>query len=204
MQQHSEIAGRIPSTVSDVHFDCAALRAEKRDATEFLGENLHLVQSDHSSSGRSWSSMRRQAWVIRTLKEKKYVIEYFLGTLRAKSTTKLQTSSDTDDLTPYCEQDQYKHETSYTIDPAKWLIRLGIHYGLRLGFCSTSTQGWKSTLKTFCPVPDYALIFEFCRQGNVPATRSLLSGGHASVKDTDSRGYTPLHVSLVGETKAAS
>ena len=58
-----------------------------------------------------------------------------------------------------------------------------------------SIQGLKNTLKTFRPVPDDALIFEFCRQGNASAVMSLLSGGHASIRDTDSHGFTPLHVS---------
>ena len=37
-------------------------------------------------------------------------------------------------------------------------------------------------------------------QGTIPAVRSLLSRGHASVKDINSVGYTPLHVSLIRET----
>ena len=128
-------------------------------------------------------------------------MEYFMGTIRAESKTQLQTLKETNDLTPYYEQDQYEHETSYTIYPATWLIRIGIHHGLRLKFLSSSTQGWKTSLKAFCPVPDNALIFEFCKEGNVSAVRGLLSGGHASVRDTDSQGYTPLHVSLLGEIK---
>ena len=134
-----------------------------------------------------------------TLEVSKSLIEGFLGSIRATSTTVLQSPRQTADLTPYREQDQHEYKSSYTISPAPWLVRLGFHYGFHLGFLS-STQGWKNTLKTFCPVPDDALIFEFCRQGNVSAVKSLLSGGHASVRDTDSWGYTPLHVSLIRET----
>lgn len=105
------------------------------------------------------------------------------------------------DPKPYHEQDQYESKTLYVIYPAPWLIRLGFQYGLHLGLLSSSTDGWKNTLKTFCPVPDDALIFEFCRQGNVSAVQTLLSEGRASVRDTDSWGLTPLHVRLVSEFK---
>ena len=100
-------------------------------------------------------------------------------------------------------QDKYEHETSYTVSPATWLISLGVHHGLHLRCFLSSTQGWKNTMKTICPVPDGALIFDFCKAGNVPAVRRLLSGGLASVRDTDSGGYTPLHVSTSGEILAA-
>ncbi|KAI4100258.1 MAG: hypothetical protein LQ339_005565, partial [Xanthoria mediterranea] len=38
-----------------------------------------------------------------------------------------------------------------------------------------------------------ALIFKFCKDGNLPAVRTLLLEGQASVRDTDSQGCTPLH-----------
>ena len=198
--QHSGIAGRDPSTVSDVYPNCAAFRAEEWDATKFCAGVSYLVQSDHLNSGGSWSPTRKQARVKCALKESKYVMEYFVGTVRAKSSKNIETSRQTGGLKPYREQDQYESQTSYTIYPAPWLIRLGIHYGLHLGFLSSPTQGWKTQLRTFCPVPDNALIFEFCRQGDVPAVRTLLSRGHASVRDTDSLGHTPLHVNFASET----
>ena len=200
VQQRSEITGSDLRPASGAYLNYAAFRGEERDTTEFCAGNLYPVQSDYSNSGRSWSVPQEQTRVKRTLRETGSVIEAFLGTIRATSTTYLQTSRPTGDLVPHHEQDQYESRTSYIIHPASWLINLGINYGLHLGFLSSSAQGWKSTLKTFCPVPDDALIFEFCRQGNVPAVRDLLSRGYASVRDTDCGGNTPLHVSLVGET----
>ena len=193
LQQHSDMVGRISNTNSHFHSDSAAFRAEEWDVTTSLAGDLQLAQSDHSVSGGCW---RKAAWIKRTLREKGLVSESFLGTIRTESNTQLQTPRDRDAQTPYYEQDQYEHETSYTIYPATWFIRLGIHYGLRLKFHASSTQGWKATLKSFCPVPDDALIFEFWKQGNISAVRGLLSEGYASVRDTDSQGYTPLHVSL--------
>lgn len=192
VEQYSEITGRVLSTVLDVHSNRTAFHTEERDARKIYAENLQRVGNPSNSDG-SW---RKQTWVKRTLREEKSVMQYFLGTIRAESNTKLRTTRETDGLTPDCEQDQYEHETSYTIYPATWLIRLGIHRGLRLRCFSSSTQGWKNTLETICPVPDDALIFEFCKEGNVPAVRKLLAEGYASVRDTNSRGYTPLHVSF--------
>ena len=191
-QKYLEIAESSPSVASN------ALRAEEQDVTYLYPGNVHLAQNDPPNSGETWIVPLKKAMVRRTLEVSESVIESFLGSIRAKSATVLQSPKQTADLTPYREQDQHEYKTSYTISPAPWLVRLGLHYGLHLGFLS-STQGWKNTLNTFCPVPDDALIFEFCRQGNVSAVRSLLSRGHASVRDTDSRGYTPLHVSLIGE-----
>lgn len=189
-QQHLEIAGSTPTIALD------SFRAEGRDTTGFYAGTIDLARSDHPNSDGTWIMPRKNATLKRDLGGTKSVIETLLGTLRATSTTILKTSRQTGDLTLNGEQDQYEHKTSFTIYPAPWLIRLGIQYGLHLGFLSSSIQGWKNTLKTFCPVPDDALIFEFCRQGNVPAVRTLLSRGHASVRDTDSWGHTPLHVSL--------
>ena len=175
-----------------------ALRSEEKDVTYSYPGNVHLAQIDPPNSCENWIVPQKKAMVRRTLEVSESVMEGFLGSIRATSATVLQSPRQTADLTPYREQDQHEYKTSYTISPAPWLVRLGFHYGFHLGFLS-STQGWKNTLKTFCPVPDDALIFEFCRQGNVSAVRRLLSKGHASVRDTDSRGYTPLHVSLINE-----
>ena len=163
--------------------------------------DLLFRQSDFpDSSNGNW---RRKWRSKRILAEERYVTHFMLGTVRVQSKTKLQVLSDEDDLTRSDRLDQCERESTYTIYSAPWLAWLGIRCGLRLGFQSSPIQGWKNTLNTFRPVPDDALIFEFCKDGNVPAVRTLLSGGQASVRDTDSRGYTPLHVSpiiIVAET----
>ncbi|KAF6217744.1 hypothetical protein HO133_006571 [Letharia lupina] len=173
IQQQSETAGRLPSAVSDVHANSAGFRAEEWDAAKSFAADSQPTQNDPSISGEFW---RRQAWVKSTWRMEKSTMEYFLGTVRADSNIQLQIPRERHGLTPY-ERDQCEHETSYTIYPATWLVRMGVHYGLRLKFLSSSTQGWQTTLKAFCPVPDDAVIFEFCRQGNLPAVRR----------------YTPLH-----------
>jgi len=199
IQQQSEIVARPPHPVLDVRPSSAAVAMEKWEAEEGDARYFQSVQSEHSTISRYRQS---QARVKRTIRGERLVMKYFLGTIRAESHTVLQTSEETDGTAPCCEENQHEHATSYTIYPAAWLIRLGFHYGLRLGFLSSSIQGLKNTMKTFYPVPDDALIFEFSQEGNLPAVRSLLSRGHASVRDTDSEGRTPLHVSHLEEIKA--
>lgn len=188
------------TTISEIHSDHTAFRAEDWNATDLCVAKSTPRQSDllfdpsdypNISSG-TW---RRQKSSKRILTNEESTTHFMLGTIHTKSKTRLEISNDEDDPTHYGGANQYEHESIYTIYPAKWLIWLGMRCGLRLGFVSSQIQGWKNTLNTFRPVPDNALIFEFCRDGNLAAVRSLLSGGHASVRDTDSEGYTPLHVS---------
>lgn len=77
--------------------------------------------------------------------------------------------------------------------PAAWLVRFGLAYELQLGLFG-SVRNWKTTFQVFQPVPDDSLIFEFCRSGNIQGVQTLLSRKQASVWDTNSYGWTPLHV----------
>lgn len=90
----------------------------------------------------------------------------------------------------------FRDENNFTLHPARWLTWLGIKTGLD-GTFSRSIQGWKNTLRPFSAVPDDALIFAFCKDGNIDGVRTLLLRGEASVWDRDSLGETPLHVSVL-------
>lgn len=89
---------------------------------------------------------------------------------------------------------QYEFETHFTWHPAHWLMRLGIKFGVNANI-SKSYWGWKNTLNSFSAVPDDSLIFDFCKTGNIGGVQSLLTRGKASVRDTNTQGWTPLHVS---------
>ena len=195
-RQHSDTTRRLSSSFSDVDPNCTPFRVEESALTKSFASNSRSIESEYSDLDEP---RRKNTWFKRTVHMASSVMECSLGTLRAESNTKLRISAEMDDLTFYNEHDQGERETSYTLYPAGWLIQLGIRYGFRLRLGFSATQGWKTALKSFCPVPDDALIFEFCRQGNTSAVRELLSGGYASVRDTDSRGYTPLHVSLYSD-----
>ena len=80
--------------------------------------------------------------------------------------------------------------------PAAWLVKLGLNSGLRVYLFNSSVRGWKSSLRTFCAVPNDSMIFKLSGDGNLSAVRDLFSRGLASVRDTNSMGEIPLHVHL--------
>jgi hypothetical protein len=85
--------------------------------------------------------------------------------------------------------------SSFTFFPSYWLTKLGLNCGIEANVFTTPT-GWQFNLNPIRAVPDDSPIFSACRKGNLSAVRFLLTEGKASVKDTDSKGWTPLHVSL--------
>lgn len=88
----------------------------------------------------------------------------------------------------------YKTTTSFNFHPASWLIKIGFKYGLET-MITSSRAGWQYNILSVRAVPDDALVFDFCKVGNVDAVRELFGRGDASVLDVDSRGWRPLHVS---------
>lgn len=83
-------------------------------------------------------------------------------------------------------------ESTLTVVPAPWLMRFGFEVVSTKMF-DTRSHG----LRTFRTVPEDALIFEFCREGNVAGVRSLFQRGLASPFDRDEIGWTTLHVSTM-------
>jgi len=86
------------------------------------------------------------------------------------------------------------HKRGYFLYPPKILSIFGVSYGVDVA--AICTAGWKYSLQIFRAVPENALIFEFCREGNLAAVRTLLSTGNASPWDRDPEGRTPLYVSF--------
>ena len=150
-------------------------------------------QSNHLIGTAKW---RRKTSTMRTLWRESQVAGYLFASIRVDSKYKEKIIEGLSDSHGDNQHDQGENETSYTVIPANWLIRLGFQRGFRLKLLSSSTQSWKATLETVRPVPDDALIFDLCVEGDVLGVKTLLSKGFASVRDTDSLGYTPLHVSL--------
>jgi hypothetical protein len=89
----------------------------------------------------------------------------------------------------------YYAETTITMFPALWLMRLGMKTGLDV-MIYTSSLGWKNSLeiKPFRVVPDDSLIFTFCKWGNIDGIWTLLARGDSTVWDRDPDSWTPLHV----------
>jgi len=84
--------------------------------------------------------------------------------------------------------------SSFTFFPCYWLTKFGLNCGMEANFFTTPT-GWQFNFNPIRAVPDDSPIFSACRKGNLTAVRFLLAEGKASVRDTNSRGWTPLHVS---------
>lgn len=94
------------------------------------------------------------------------------------------------------ESGQVEVVTSVIFYPAPWLGRIGLGgHGVEAKlYRSAAPSEWKFKISAVRAVPDNALIFQMCRQGNIMAVRAMLQGGHASVRDTSPAGWTPLHV----------
>ena len=123
--------------------------------------------------------------------------KYFFGTFYVERKVFTLQSCQSNDSAMTRAKCHYTHRTSFAFHPAWWLKKMDLDYGIRLILESSSAHGWKYTIETTCPVPDDALIFEFCREGNLAGVRSLLSRDQASVRDVDSIGRTPLYVSFL-------
>ena len=92
------------------------------------------------------------------------------------------------------EKESKETEIAFRFYPASWIVNLGFSYGLT-AYVIQSSQNWEHAMKTFRPVPDNSKIFEFCKIGNIIGVQYLLSKKLASPWDTNSTGWTPLHVS---------
>ena len=120
---------------------------------------------------------------------------YVFGSLEIKSWLHFLQSDSTGRPPSDYFKARCEYQTSITFRPAEWLVKLGAKYGFHACIVKDFTHGWQHKLETFCPVPDDSPIFHLCSTGNLAPVRDLLSTGRASVRDTDSLGRTPLHVS---------
>ncbi|KAF7505889.1 hypothetical protein GJ744_012424 [Endocarpon pusillum] len=82
--------------------------------------------------------------------------------------------------------------SSYIYYPSWWLSKLGVKTGIEANL-SSSPKGWQFALNPVRAVPDNSLIFDFCKTGNIEAVQHMIARGAASVQDTSSKGWTPLH-----------
>ena len=158
-------------------------------------EDLRYSHCDQISSRDDCRALKTHVWTKEALRSHTSLWGFPFVNINVKSTTKRLRLDKTDEWTNKYGQERSEHKTSVTIRPAAWLIQLGIKYGLHVQLLNSSLQGWKSRLDSIHLVPDNAAIFEFCSMGNEESVRTLLQSGHASIRDSDSKGWTPLHVS---------
>lgn len=86
--------------------------------------------------------------------------------------------------------------TSFTFYPSSWLTRTRLGRGVEASLRSTR-EGFKFdfNLNPIRAVPNNSTIFQLCRTGDWKAVQKLIQWQQASLRDMDSRGWTPLHVS---------
>lgn len=136
------------------------------------------------------SSQRKKIWWSRSDR----VVRNLFGTFHISSEIYQVSGSFDNDSEDFGESD-FVRKTSVCIHPASWLIRLGINFGTKFE-SQINTHDWKYRLDSFRAVPDDSDIFRACRRGDIEGVKELLSLGKASVWDTNSVGWTPLHVSI--------
>ena len=178
---HDNLQGFLGCQISkeDVANECSSL------------SNPQMVVLPSDSASSSYSLQKEYC-----IRHHKSTSENIFGIIHVESrTVSIQLGCSNDTYTSP-NAHQYKHQTSFAFHPTQWLIKFGFNYGLRISLSKSSVQGWNQSLAVSRPVPDDALIFEFCDKGNFSGVRSLLSRGLASVRDIDSSGRTALFVSL--------
>ena len=122
-------------------------------------------------------------------------IETMLGAFYIEVKRTLRNIRFSDDSPQGSQASQYENSRTLVFYPANWVTALGLNYSFRLRIHESSIKGWNHTLTISRAVPDDSLIFDFAKQGNLSAMRTLMSRGLASVRDTDSYGRTALYVS---------
>jgi hypothetical protein len=93
------------------------------------------------------------------------------------------------------ERQIFESDTRIVIHPSSLVARYVTNRGVSIVIQKTQRSTINIQLSTFCAIPDNALIFEFSRTGNIEGIQALFSRGEASVFDTNTDGFTPLHVS---------
>jgi hypothetical protein len=83
-------------------------------------------------------------------------------------------------------------DQTFIIYPKAGARFFGISYGMLIS--ARSVSGWKYSIESFRAVPETALIFDFCHEGNLEGVKSLFERGEASPWDRDPKGQTPLLV----------
>lgn len=96
------------------------------------------------------------------------------------------------------KDEETKCVTSYIFYPNTWIQWLGVRSGFE-AIMASAGRNWLYNCKLTVTraVPDDALIFDLCRDGQTRAVEILLSKGLGSVVDTSPSGWKPLHVSCL-------
>ena len=150
-----------------------------------------LVGEKNICSAQRGTLKRRKILLSRTTT----VTTNFFGTIvwSSQSYIKRLITTPTADLRHM--PDDEGNEIKFKMTPAQWLVRLGIKYEVR--FSASNIYGeWKKKLSIFTVLPNDALAFQLCEQGNIGGLRLLFDRKEASPYVANENGQTLLHVSF--------
>ena len=155
-----------------------------------------ICPSPSTRSGQSTQSnpLRTGLPFRRTIRQDDKVVETFFG---MSSRTSLLFSNQSEGPPWSEEEDRFGHETFFSFIPARRLVQLGFTYGLSSRTSQSPLSGLTVALDVIRSVPDDAVAFDLCEEGNLSGVQALLNGGQASAKDVDSMGRTPLYISSI-------
>ena len=151
------------------------------DDDEYLRDDVEALEPEFASSNKGSNEAR----ITHHVSAK----ETMFGTVWLRTSTIKENPQHKTSKSPYIV-------TSFVYYPSLWLARFGLSYGVEASL-STCSKGWQFYVNPVRAVPDDSLIFEFARNGNLHGIKSLIQRGDASVQDTSSKGWTPLHVSIL-------
>jgi hypothetical protein len=150
--------------------------------------------NDRSRSTPASQKVKKRARLRYLIQRNSSFKDFFGGRIYVQTDTYKVTTA----LAPVSDglhsHDALEYHTHYLYHPAQWFLRRCFNFGLST-LITKAAQGWQYHIRTIRAVPDDSLIFDFCVTGNLDGVRSLLQRGDASPWDTDSTGWTSLHVS---------
>ncbi|MCJ1307305.1 hypothetical protein MMC25_000951 [Agyrium rufum] len=162
------------------------------NAAESASDSIPMtILPEERPCGRSGSPSRSSDYFVCITRSHSVTATTF-GTISFELKESQKRIQDLDEPSESSETPQYKRQTTFVFHPAQWLIKLGFQHGLRAAFSKCSALGPNYVVAVTRPVPDDSLIFQFCEDGNLSAVRTLMSRGHASVRDVDSYGRSAL------------
>ncbi len=128
------------------------------------------------------------------------MVETLFGTFRISRKTSILSSDRSSSQLTSEEEQQYEHESRFSLVPPSWIVSLGFTRILCARVLQSSLSGPTIGLDTLRTVPHDSPIFELCSLGDVNGVEAVLANGKASVKDVDLYGRTPLYVSQIDLT----
>ena len=174
--------------------DLANSLSKNESTTSRLLTNVENGHSTHSHRDKTPHEPHKQASTEGARTTREHITRNLFGAIIITTITRSLRSRFVDE--DYSDEEcQYEHESNLRILPAQWLLKLGLNYAYNISTYDSSTRPWQFSITPINLVPDDALIFEFCKEGNLELVRDLFSRNLASVRDVDSGGYTALHVS---------